>query len=127
MTSSTPDLLLHEPRLAILHPPHFTNGELVQSILEQPTWIQRDPEIVLFRPQLLQPHFLDQWLAKYYWFNTSFSPVDQEKESWFTGLDEVLSYATHLMVFWDGTPHTVVNQYLRRKERPMPPTKVVTV
>ncbi len=126
MTSSTPDLLLHDPRLAILHPPHFTNGELVQSILEQPTWIQRDPEIVLFRPQLLQTHFLDQWLAEYYWFNTSFSPVDQEQASWHAGLDEVLIYATHLLVIWDGT-NSVVNQYLRRKDRPNRPTKVVTV
>jgi len=119
---------LHSPRIAVFHPPGFRDLDLVLELLKHPRQLRADPEIVLIRPWLLKPHFLDGFLRDNHWHYTSFSPdpTSSDPQRWFDVMVEAAAYATHLLVYYDHEPGPL-HDFLFDDEIDKPPIKMIVV
>lgn len=102
MGATTKDLLLHEPRLAVLHPREFDDASLLAHYLGSRLITEMDPEVVLLRWVLGAPHFAEKPLTSRHWITSTFSPRDTTVAAYRSLVEEVVSYATHVLLFWDG-------------------------
>lgn len=124
MTTAYPDLLLPDPRVAVLLPDAFTDIGVVIEVLQ--SWATTDPEIVVLRDGVTAPHCLDEFLREQLWLTTSFVLPPTTDATWVSKMDEVLTYATHLLVVWDHQPSALIT-YLKSDTRPKRPMKLVSV
>lgn len=102
MEATTKDLLLHEPRLAVIHSPDFTDHDVLAHHLGSASIADMDPEVVVLRFQLGIPHFIEPLLNKHFWITASFSPMGQTVAAYRTMVEEAVTYATHVLLLWDG-------------------------
>lgn len=123
-----PTLLLHEPRVAVLHPEGFVDDAgLATQYLTQPHWLDQDPEWVLIHTKLMEHHFLEEALRHERYPLLSAEHINWSAENpWLDVYMRAAEYATHVVALNDGR-FPPMRDFLYSKERPKRPLKVLMV
>jgi hypothetical protein len=122
------ELVLHSPRIAILHPEGYTDeAGLVTMFLDQPHWWEKNAEWVLLHTKLMDDHFLDDLFRNEYYPHITYQQIDWEVPSpWLEVYLRAAHYATHVIVLDNGR-FPPIQHYLYHSPRPKRPTKIMLV
>lgn len=119
------DLLIPSLRVGIVHAHDLTDLSCILPSLDDPRWIQTDPEFCIVNPNLGHRNELVEHLNHQYRHSAVFVPTATDS-CWMKVYDELITYSTHLLVVLRRSDKQL-KEFLKSDRCPKRPTKVVMV
>jgi len=99
---------------------------LIRRVLSHPSNLRLDPEVVLPIRTIGHRHCITPFLRESHWVYSSFIPGGDEVDDFRAMARDIVTYATHVILFWDGKTQWLRDP-LEGDDGIKRPTKVIRV